>query len=398
MTAVDGTAAHNPWAERYAVHPAFVARPIAGHADDTPLASFVRTNRTICGISDHQAMPVATITNRFATPPRWHIFPGMGYRLSSGPDTLSPMPKNPIDRWRRRVVANTTGLFAHADDPLANTLDHRGDPGLFGPGSVTWEVMGDPATFVGGIRALMIQAAHPEVVAGVKDHSSYRTDPLGRLSRTSNYVTATSYGAMPEVEAAVAEVRRAHRPVKGRSHRDVAYTAGTPRFAAWVHNSLTDSFLAANQAYGRRRLLEAEADQFVREQAEIGRLLDADPLPQTAQDLADWVANHPDVGPSPGMEDAMAFLQDPPLDFAIKAGYVVLAKAAVAIIPERVRSVLDVKVSPGSEALGRASAGFLRWALGSSPRWRISLIRVGAEVPEHLFKQKLPFEEAIGSA
>lgn len=308
------------------------------------------------------------------------------------------MVRNPIDAWRRRVVANTTGLFAHADDPLEHTLDHMGDPGLFGPGSVTWEVMGDPATFIGGIRALMIQAAHPEVVAGVRDHSTYRTDPLGRLSRTSNYVTATSYGAMPEVERAIAEVRRAHRPVRGRSHRDVAYTAGTPRFGAWVHNSLTDSFLAANQAYGRRRLTDVEADRFVREQAEIGRMLDADPIPVTASELTRWVAEHPDVGPSPGMVEAMEFLESPPLDPVVKVGYVVLAKAAVAIIPDRLRQVLDVEPVPGAAAIGRTSAGFLRWALGSSPRWRISLIRAGADVPEHLFKQQRPFEEAKRTA
>jgi uncharacterized protein (DUF2236 family) len=322
----------------------------------------------------------------------------IGYHYCERDGKLTTMPQNPIDGWRRRVVANTTGLFAHAEDPLANTLDYRGDPGLFGPGSITWEVMGDPATFVGGIRALMIQAAHPEVVAGVKDHSSYKTDPLGRLSRTSNYVTATSYGAMPEVEAALAEVHRAHRPVKGRSHRDVAYSAGNARFGAWVHNSLTDSFLAANQAYGRRRLDTEEADRFVAEQAEIGRLMRADPLPLTAAELSAWVANHPDVGPSPGMVEAMAFLESPPLDPFVKAGYTVLAKAAVAIIPERLRGILDLTPVPGAKALGASSTAFLRWALGSSPRWRVSLIRVGAEVPEHLFKQKAPFEEVSRSA
>ena len=34
----------------------------------------------------------------------------------------------------------------------------------------------------------------------------------------------------------------------------------------------------------------------------------------------------------------------------------------------------------------------MRWALGSSPRWRQALLRVGAPVPEHRFKQKRPFE------
>jgi uncharacterized protein (DUF2236 family) len=298
-----------------------------------------------------------------------------------------------IDTWRRKVVAATTGLFAHADDPLAGTLSYPGDPGLFGPDSVTWRVMGDPATFIGGIRALMIQAAHPEVVAGVADHSRYREDPLGRLSRTSNYVTATSYGAMPEVEAAVALVRRAHTPVRGRSHRGIAYSAGTPHLAAWVHNSLTDSFLTAHHVFGGNRLTPAEEDRFVTEQTAVGRLLDADPLPDTAAELHRWVAEHPAVATSPGMVGAVEFLRRPPLDPAIRAGYQVLARAAAATIPERVRGTLGLPMVPGAVAAGRTAARFLRWALGASPRWRMALLRVGAEVPEGMFKQKLPFEE-----
>ena len=78
-----------------------------------------------------------------------------------------------------------TGLFAHGPTPLANTLDFPGDPGILGPDSVSWRVLGDASVFVGGIRALVIQSAHAEVVAGVEDHSTYRSDPLGRLSRTS---------------------------------------------------------------------------------------------------------------------------------------------------------------------------------------------------------------------
>src|SRR5262245_34256392 len=105
-----------------------------------------------------------------------------------------------IERTRRHIAASATAPFGHAPYPLAHSLDYGGDAGLLGPGSVSWLVIGDVATFVGGIRALLLQSAHPEVVAGVGDHSRYREDPLGRLSRTSSYVTATTYGALPEVE------------------------------------------------------------------------------------------------------------------------------------------------------------------------------------------------------
>jgi len=309
--------------------------------------------------------------------------------------TMEPRPnlrRSPVERFRRTVVSRTVGLFAHADDPMANTLDHAGDPGLFGADSVSWEVMGDVSGFIGGIRALLIQAAHPEVVAGVADHSRYREDPLGRLSRTSSYVTATSYGAMPEVENAIRIVRAAHRRVKGTSHRGIPYRADDPPLAAWVHNALTDSFLVCHQVYGSRRLSPAEADQFVREQAAIGRLLDADPLPETAADLSRWVAEHPDVAPSPGMREAAAFLRDPPLDPAVKVAYQVLASAAVVTIPTRIRQTLGLRPRPGAIYVGHASMAAMRWALGASPRWRMALLRAGAPVPEHLFKQKRPFE------
>ncbi len=162
--------------------------------------------------------------------------------------------RGPIERFfedlRSRVVSSATAPFRHAPYPLARSLFYGGDPGLFGPESVSWTVIGDAASFVGGVRALLIQAAHPEVVAGVGDHSRYREDPLGRLSRTSAYVTATTYGAMPEVEQAVAQVRRIHRVVSGTSSRGIDYDADDPGFSAWVHNALTDSFLVANQTFG----------------------------------------------------------------------------------------------------------------------------------------------------
>lgn len=303
----------------------------------------------------------------------------------------------PADRLRRRVVREAEDLFSHAEDPLADTLLYAGDPGLFGPESITWELMGDVSTFIGGIRALLVQAAHPEVVAGVADHSRYREDPLGRLSRTSNYVTATSYGAMPEVDAAVGAVRRAHVGVRGTSHRGISYMAGNPALAAWVHNSLTDSLLVAAQVFGPRSLSTVEADRFVTEQAQVGRLLGADPLPETAVDLARWVGEHPAAAPSPGMVEAVRFLRQPPLSPAVMLSYRLMEAAAVATLPERLRGVLNVHARRGAVPVGRASMRSLRWMLGSSPRWRVALLRAGALIPEDRFKQKMPFETTTRS-
>jgi uncharacterized protein (DUF2236 family) len=295
-----------------------------------------------------------------------------------------------VEALRVDVAAAATSPFRHAPYPLASSLEYPGDPGLFGPDSISWRVIGDPASFIGGIRALLIQAAHPEVVAGVGDHSRYREDPLGRLSRTSAYVTATTYGAVPEVEKAIAQVRRVHRIVSGVSSRGIEYDADDPGYSAWVHNALTDSFLVANQIFGADRLTPAEADRFVEEQTRVGALLDAEPMPVTAAELRSWIDGHPEPAPSPEMRDAVDFLVDPPLADDLKLGYKLIMEAAVATIPRRLRDILEVTKTPGAILAGKAVAGGLRWALGASPSWHLALVRVGQPVPAGRFKQPLP--------
>ncbi|HEY5891399.1 MAG TPA: oxygenase MpaB family protein, partial [Acidimicrobiia bacterium] len=213
---------------------------------------------------------------------------------------------------------------------------------------------------------------------------------LGRLSRTSAYVTATTYGALPEVDAAVDIVKRIHKRVNGVSERGVRYDASDPAFSAWVHNALTDSFLVANQIYGAAPLSPGDADTFVREQRKVGALLYADPMPETAADLHIWVAEHPAVAASQAMRDAVAFINDPPLSRGIAMSYKVLRNAAVATIPVRIRHILGLTAPQGSRASAKAAVAGLRWAMGFSPTWKVALIRTGSVVPEGLFRQPIP--------
>ncbi|MDH3707459.1 MAG: DUF2236 domain-containing protein, partial [Acidimicrobiia bacterium] len=293
------------------------------------------------------------------------------------------------------IVAATTRLFSHGPAPLERTLDHAGDPGLFGPDSVTWPVLGDAAAFVGGVRALLLQAAHPEVVAGVQDHSRYQQDPLGRLSRTSAYVTATSFGSVPEAEEAARVVGRVHRHITGVSHRGRPYNAADPELAAWVHNTLTQSFLVAYQHYGPRPLSPRDADRFVGEQRAIGSLMSADPLPSSAVGLAAWIDDHPDVAPSPGLDEAISFLARPPLSWPVRIGYRHIFWAAVATLPARYRQLAGLRVTPTQARRGAQAVRFLRWSLGSSPSWHLALVRSGAAVPDGVFRQPLPAEAKV---
>jgi uncharacterized protein (DUF2236 family) len=196
---------------------------------------------------------------------------------------------------------------------------------------------------------------------------------------------------MPEVERAVAVVRGRHRPVAGCSDRGLPYDASDPGLSAWVHNSLTDSFLTAYRIYGARPCPPADADRYVREQTKVGELLGADPLPDTAAALSAWVAGHPGLAASPASAQAISFLHRPPLPPAIRAAYRVLLRAAAATLPKRIREIVGVPSRPGGLLAGRAAVTALRWSLRSSPDWRLALVRTGsAPPPGARFRQPLP--------
>ena len=103
--------------------------------------------------------------------------------------------------------------------------------GWFGPGSTIWAVHADAATLVGGVRALLVQAMHPTVLAGFDQHSDYREEPESRLQRTAAFVTVTTFGTTAQAEAACDRVRRAHAPVRGRTPDGDAVRRRRPRAA-----------------------------------------------------------------------------------------------------------------------------------------------------------------------
>ena len=96
-------------------------------------------------------------------------------------------------------------------------LEHpKGDPGLFGPGSVSWQVHADfSSMLIGGISALLMQALHPLALAGVWDHSNFRQDMIGRLRRTGQFISGTTFGSRQDAEWLIDKVRSIHLHIVG---------------------------------------------------------------------------------------------------------------------------------------------------------------------------------------
>ena len=148
------------------------------------------------------------------------------------------------------------------------------------------------------------------------------------------------------MESAIDRVRSAHQGVSGLSSRDRAYSASTPDLAAWVHNTLTESFLVAYRELGLGLTAE-EADRFRSGAGPNREMMGADPLPETAEELMTWVRSHPALGPSPGMRSAVAFLRRPPIPAPQMWGHRLLMQGAVAHHSIRDSQVLDLNPHPG---------------------------------------------------
>ncbi|MFI1046281.1 oxygenase MpaB family protein [Streptomyces griseoruber] len=190
-----------------------------------------------------------------------------------------------------------------------------GDPGLFTPASVTWQMHGDPMMWVAGIRALYLQALHPRAVRGVMENSDFRRDAWGRLMRIANFVGTTTYGTTEAAEKAGARVRGIHRLLSatdpGTGER---YPVDEPELLLWVHCAEIDSYLHVLRRSGYP-LTDAAADRYLSEHRVSARLVGLDPADVPA-DRAGIDAYFERVRPELAAgADAMAvddFLRSPP--------------------------------------------------------------------------------------
>ncbi|NNE12920.1 MAG: DUF2236 domain-containing protein [Ilumatobacter sp.] len=256
-----------------------------------------------------------------------------------------------------------------ADEQRATILDGPGER-WFEAGSEIHRVHADSAMFVGGLRALLLQALHPLAMAGVADHSDYRHDPWGRLQRTAYFLAATTFGTAEQAEAAVARVRAVHERVTGVAPDGRPYAANDPHLLRWVHLAEIDSFLAAHQRYGAEPLTPVEADRYVAQTAVIARALGVPAPPESVQALRDQLRafRRELQGTSQARDVARYLLWQPPLSLPGRVAYGVLASAAVALLPPWARRPLRLPWLPVTEAVavrpaGEAFTRTLRWAL-----------------------------------
>ncbi|MFJ3696917.1 oxygenase MpaB family protein [Streptomyces sp. NPDC090052] len=281
----------------------------------------------------------------------------------------------------------------------------RPDPGLFGPGSVTWQAHADPVMWIAGVRALYLQALHPRAVRGVIQNSDFRRDAWGRLLRTASFVGTITYGTTEAAEQAGARVRRIHSflgatdPVTGER-----YGVGEPALLLWVHCAEIDSYLGVLRRSGVP-IGDAQADRYIDENRESARLVGLDPaeVPADRAALAAYFESvRPELAATAESHEVDAFLRRPPVPAVLAPARAALwrqvASLAYASLPPYAHELYG-RPAPGPETVNRrltATGNALR-CIPDRLRWQLppghilkAMVRLGPGSRPAPYKLRTP--------
>ncbi|MCY1263239.1 hypothetical protein D9M68_430860 [compost metagenome] len=246
----------------------------------------------------------------------------------------------------------------------------KGDPGLFGPDSACWKVHGDfSSMLIGGVSALLLQMLHPLALGGVWDHSNFRADMLGRLRRTGQFISATTYGPRADAEKLIDRVRRIHDNVHGTLPDGRAYSASDPDLLTWVHVAEVSCFLKSHLRYLNPDLPGSEQDRYYDEIALVAERLGARNVPRSRQQVADYLQDmRSQLHCDERTREVVEVLLDAPAPshFARPFGALML-RAGIDLLPDWAGDMLGLSMNAVQRQLIRASVRrsvpLLRWAV-----------------------------------
>jgi uncharacterized protein (DUF2236 family) len=250
------------------------------------------------------------------------------------------------------------------------------DEGLFGPDSVSWRVLREGSVVVGGLRALLMHAAHPLVVAGARQTGMYERDPWRRLERTLRQTFTVVFGTRQEAAQASKRIDDVHGAIKGIDQvTGQRYDARDPELLLWVHACLVVSFLEME-----RRTL-GKLDRAGRQRFHEEQMLTVEPLrlpreriPATVEELEAYVDRVIASGILRRTDDAMvvaALVSDPPDGVPRRWLWKLISFLSLHTLPPAIRDLYAVRHHLGHELGLRAVCWVMRHDRPlMPPRWR----------------------------
>ena len=239
------------------------------------------------------------------------------------------------------------------------------DLGYFGPDSVSWRVHREVTVLFGGARALLMQAAHPLVIAGARETGFYQRDPWRRLQRTLMLTYALTFGTKEEARRAAEHINEVNRHVHGIDEvTGRPYDAFDADLLLWVHACLVDSALLFER-YTVGRLDDAGRQRFHEEQMLAAELLKLprDRIPPTVEALREYVdrvAASGELVVTDAARDVAALFRRPPREAEWRPVLRAVSWWAFGSLPDALRRAYGVRWNPVKEAAMRANLMVVR--------------------------------------
>ncbi|TFI58636.1 DUF2236 domain-containing protein [Sphingomonas parva] len=270
-----------------------------------------------------------------------------------------------IERQVHRLLGE-----GEAGDAVRVPVRASTSPPLFPPTAVCRAVHADFTTMlVGGMSGLLVQMLHPGALAGVWDHSNFRADMAGRLRRTAQFISATTYGSQDDAARLIGRVRTIHDRVHGRLPDGTLYSANDPALLTWVHIAGASSFLEAYRRYRAPGMSARDQDRYFAETAEVARALGANDVPESRRAAATYLrALRPSLRcDERTREVAAALFEEPAPSLALLPFRQLVIRAAIDLLPDWAAAMHGLSVPvPQRPAIRLGLSGVAavtRWAL-----------------------------------
>ena len=279
----------------------------------------------------------------------------------------------------------------------------KADPGYFGPDSMMWKVNKEITVLFGGARALLMHAAHPLIAAGARQTSFYQRDPWKRLIRTLSLQNSVTFGSKKEADESAHRINKLHEVIKGNDEvtGDV-YDALDHEQLLWVHACLQISSIYFYEKTVKKLSIE-EKNKYHKENMVAADLvlIDIDEMPQTHEDLKEWVVNksktenyliYTDVA-----KDVQEIISGGPVPGHIKPIWPFISFTAFNTLPKEFKEIYGVNESKIKDIILKFNLNFLKFTRPFLPpffrlippaRWARQRLKSN---PNLLFKDKAKF-------
>jgi uncharacterized protein (DUF2236 family) len=244
-------------------------------------------------------------------------------------------------------------------------MERNADLGFFGPESMTWMINKELTVLFGGVRALLLHAAHPLVAAGARQTATYRRDPWARLLRTLSLQLLLPFGTREEAQKAADRINRLHTVVNGIDPATgEAYDALDPDLLLWVHAALEVSTVMFYELTVCP-LTDWQKERFHEENKVAAELvlLSRDTVPATyaeTEAYVDAMVDSDRLLVTDVAREVADLIRGGPVPWHLKPIWAFISFAAVGTLPERVRSLYGFRFGPIRRRVLRANFWILK--------------------------------------